>query len=94
VPGRGRAGRTRPGRRDPASAAAGSAGRVVPWSRAVTVTDQGITVYPARCEGDRWRAVWYEVRGHLFAEAPKNRKRRSAPYLAPPHRDPVLVADG
>ena len=29
-------------------------------SRAAIVTDQGITVYPARCDGDRWRAVWYE----------------------------------
>lgn len=23
----------------------------------------GITVYPARCEGGRWRAVWYELDG-------------------------------
>ncbi len=23
-------------------------------------TPEGITVYPARCEGERWRAVWYE----------------------------------
>ena len=27
------------------------------------VTAEGITVYPARCEGDRWRAVWYEPDG-------------------------------
>jgi hypothetical protein len=68
VPGRGRA-PAGPGRavarrrRDPASAAAGSAGSAVPGSRAATMTDQGITVYPARCEGDRWRAVWYEPDG-------------------------------
>jgi hypothetical protein len=28
--------------------------------RAVIELGLGITVYPARCEGDRWRAVWYE----------------------------------
>jgi len=26
----------------------------------VIITDARITVYPARFEGDRWRAVWYE----------------------------------
>jgi integrase len=26
----------------------------------VIETPEGITVYAARCEGDRWRAVWYE----------------------------------
>jgi hypothetical protein len=67
-PGRGRA-PTGPGRvgtrrrRDPASGAASSVGSAVPGSRAAIVTDQGITVYPARCEGDRWRAVWYEPDG-------------------------------
>jgi hypothetical protein len=43
--------------------AAGAASSAVPGSRAATVTDQGITVYPARCEGGRWRAVWYEPDG-------------------------------
>jgi integrase len=28
--------------------------------RTVIETPEGITVYPARSEGDRWRAVWYE----------------------------------
>jgi hypothetical protein len=28
--------------------------------RTVIETPEGITVYAARCEGDRWRAVWYE----------------------------------
>lgn len=28
--------------------------------RPVIETDWGITVYPARFEGDRWRATWYE----------------------------------
>jgi hypothetical protein len=27
------------------------------------VTAEGITVYPPRAEGDRWRAVWYEPGG-------------------------------
>ena len=31
--------------------------------RQVIVTDEGITVYPARFAGDRWRAVWYEPDG-------------------------------
>jgi len=31
-----------------------------PASRVVIETAEGITVYPARWEGDRWRAVWYE----------------------------------
>jgi hypothetical protein len=43
--------------------AAGAASSAVPGSRAAIVTDQGITVYPARCEGGRWRAVWYEPDG-------------------------------
>jgi integrase len=28
--------------------------------RVVVEVEGGITVYPARCPGDRWRAVWYE----------------------------------
>jgi hypothetical protein len=39
-------------------------GRFVPWAenggRPVIEMACGITVYPAREEGDRWRAVWYE----------------------------------
>ena len=31
-----------------------------PASRVVIETAEGITVYPARWEGDRWRAAWYE----------------------------------
>ena len=31
-----------------------------PASRVVIETAEGITVYPARWHGDRWRAVWYE----------------------------------
>ena len=31
-----------------------------PASRVVIETAEGITVYPARWDGDRWRAVWYE----------------------------------
>jgi hypothetical protein len=61
------AGRTRSGRCTPPAGCcqrvAGSAGGVVPGSRAAIVTDQGITVYPARCARDRWRAVWYEPDG-------------------------------
>jgi hypothetical protein len=67
-PGRGRA-PAGPGRagvrrsRDPVGGAAGAASSAIPGSRAAIVTDQGITVYPARCEGGRWRAVWYEPDG-------------------------------
>jgi integrase len=43
--------------------AAGRAGSAAPVSREPIVTSQGITVYPARCEGGRWRAVWYEPDG-------------------------------
>jgi hypothetical protein len=71
VPGRSGPGRAPAGpgraaarrRRAPESVAASLVGGVAPGSRAATVTDQGITVYPARCEGDRWRAVWYEPDG-------------------------------
>src|SRR6266571_2054346 len=34
--------------------------RAGPGGRTVIETPEGITVYAARCEGDRWRAVWYE----------------------------------
>ncbi len=34
--------------------------RVGPGGRTVIETPEGITVYAARCEGDLWRAVWYE----------------------------------
>ena len=50
-------------RRDPAGGAAGAASNPAPGSREPIVTGQGITIYPARCEGDRWRAVWYEPDG-------------------------------
>jgi ADP-ribose pyrophosphatase YjhB (NUDIX family) len=50
-------------RRDPAGGAAGAASSPAPGSREPVVTEQGITIYPARCEGDRWRAVWYEPDG-------------------------------
>jgi hypothetical protein len=36
---------------------------MLPGTRQVIVTDAGITVYPARFAGDRWRAVWYEPDG-------------------------------
>jgi integrase len=67
-PGRGRApaGPGRAGvrrRRVPVGEAARAASVAVPVSREPIVTEQGITVYPARCEGDRWRAVWYEPDG-------------------------------
>jgi hypothetical protein len=61
VAGPGRAGVRR--HRDPAGGAAGAASSPVPESREPMVTEQGITIYPARCEGDRWRAAWYEPDG-------------------------------
>src|SRR5690348_5932276 len=67
-PGQGRAaaGLRRAGvrrRRDLVGGAEGLVSGPVPDSREPIVTDQGITIYPARCEGDRWRAVWYEPDG-------------------------------
>ena len=43
--------------------------RAAGQGRVVIETAEGITVYPARWEGDRWRAVWYEdaVRQHCQA---------------------------
>ena len=31
--------------------------------REILATAEGITVYPPRAEGERWRAVWYEPDG-------------------------------
>jgi len=67
-PGQGRAS-AGPGRagvrrlRGPVGEAEGLVSDSVPGSREPIVTDQGITIYPARCEGDRWRAVSYEPDG-------------------------------
>jgi len=52
------AGSTGPGQRGAVSGVAAFSG-----ARQVIVTDEGITVYPARFAGDRWRAVWYEPDG-------------------------------
>src|ERR1022692_1109243 len=43
--------------------------RAAGQGRVVIETAEGITVYPARWERDRWRAVWYEdaVRRHCQA---------------------------
>ena len=63
-----RAGVTRPAataarpRRTGRSAFAAGTGRAVTRGdgRVVVEVEGGITVYPARRQGDRWRAVWYE----------------------------------
>jgi hypothetical protein len=34
----------------------------------------GVTVYPARCEGGRWRAVWYEAEERRQCEAASEEK--------------------
>jgi hypothetical protein len=65
---RGRAGRARKAAAAPLAAVGQAAGRVaVSETRAasrgdgeVIELDLGITVYPARQEGGRWRAVWVE----------------------------------
>jgi hypothetical protein len=67
-PGRGRAsaGPGRAGvrrRRGAAGAAAAPVSSAVPVGWEPIVTEQGITVYPARSEGGRWRATWYEPDG-------------------------------
>jgi hypothetical protein len=62
-PGRGRRGAAasrRPGRGRPGGKVVSGVTRAGPGGRAVIETPEGITVYAARCEGDRWRAVWYE----------------------------------
>jgi hypothetical protein len=40
----------------------------------VITLECGITVYPARSEGDRWRAVWYEDGRREQCEAPSEKK--------------------
>ena len=55
--------RVGPGSTGQGSAGAVSEATVPPGFRQVIVTDEGITVYPARFAGDRWRAVWYEPDG-------------------------------
>jgi integrase len=42
----------------------------IPTGRVVVEVDGGITVYPARCAGDRWRAVWYEDGRRRQCQAP------------------------
>src|SRR6266849_6649383 len=47
----------------------GVAGSRGPGGRTVIETPEGITVYAARSEGDRWRAVWYEDGGRRQCQA-------------------------
>jgi integrase len=54
--GRGRSG----GRGRPGGRVVSGVTRAGPGGRTVIETPEGITVYAARREGDRWRAVWYE----------------------------------
>src|SRR6266704_6651179 len=60
------AGSRRPGQRRagsrarPGGKAVTGVTRAGPGGRTVIETPEGITVYAARREGDRWRAVWYE----------------------------------
>jgi hypothetical protein len=58
----GPASRTRPARTSSRPAALSGTGRAATRSsgRVVVELEWGVTVYPARREGDRWRAVWYE----------------------------------
>ena len=61
-PGRAKAARTAAGRAAGGRVFASGTGRPATRGdgRPVVELDAGITVYPAREEGDRWRAVWYE----------------------------------
>ena len=54
--------RTRSARTSPRPAVLSGTGRAATRSsgRVVVELECGVTVYPARREGDRWRAVWYE----------------------------------
>ena len=48
-------------------------GDALPY-RPVIELEYGITVYPARCDGDRWRAVWYENGQRQQCESTKEAK--------------------
>jgi integrase len=52
-----------------------------PASRVVIETPEGITVYPARHDGDRWRATWYEDGRRRQCQAAS--EERLAAKLAP-----------
>jgi hypothetical protein len=55
------AGRAKPGRRAVGRMLAGGTGRAATrGGRPVIELENGITVYPAREEQGRWRAVWHE----------------------------------
>jgi hypothetical protein len=56
----GAAGPRRTGRGRPGSRVVSGVTRAARDGRRVIETPEGITVYAARREGDRWRAVWYE----------------------------------
>jgi hypothetical protein len=68
---------------------------VVPGSRAAVVTDEGITVYPARCEGDRWRAVQARYRAARLGELYLCRHCAMLlrPALAAPGEGPWLIGE-
>jgi hypothetical protein len=61
------------------------------------VVEGGVTVYPARWAGDRWRAVWYEngrrrqCETALAARGEKitTRLAADAPGLDPPGSEPI-----
>jgi hypothetical protein len=56
-------------------ALAGGTGRVATRGGGEVIElDCGITVYPARSEGGRWRAVWYEAGERQQCEAPAQEK--------------------
>ena len=60
-PARGKPGRARPGRQAPGRARVNGTGRAATrGSGEVIELEYGITVYPAREDHGRWRAVWYE----------------------------------
>jgi len=67
--GRSAAGPGRPGRGRPAGAVIGGVTRAGPQGRRVIETPEGVTVYAARRDGDRWRAVWYEDGGRRQCQA-------------------------
>jgi hypothetical protein len=54
------AGSRRPGRAQSGGPVVSGVTRAARDGRRVIETPEGITVYAARCDGDRWRAVWYE----------------------------------
>ena len=74
-PARGKPGRAKPGRPAPGRVRAGGTGRAATRGGGEVIElEYGVTVYPARNEHGRWRAVWYEDGQRQQCEAASEEK--------------------